>query len=306
VAVAPDGRSLVTSLGMRRSAIWIRDAQGERAATSEGYASAAHMSRDGARVFYILRQDPGARSGDLRVMDLRSGRTTAVLPGVPITDFDISGDETQVAFTVVDGRGHPQIWSGPLDRSTSPRLVALSGDQVSFGASGDIIFRSLEERSNAVIRMALDGSASERVSAPPVMEKGKVSPDGQWVIVHSPGSGEHAVLSTVAVPVNGGAPVTICYPVYCFAAWSADGRFFYVPVNLSPATTFPRSTLAIPVPSGRALPELPPSGLDLSGPVEVEGAILVDRGSIAPGPDPRTYAYTSAELHRNLYRIPLH
>jgi serine/threonine protein kinase len=31
IAVAPDGRSLVTSIGMRRSAVWIHDAAGERA-----------------------------------------------------------------------------------------------------------------------------------------------------------------------------------------------------------------------------------------------------------------------------------
>ena len=35
VAVAPDGRSLITSIGMRQSAVWIHDAQGERAISSE-------------------------------------------------------------------------------------------------------------------------------------------------------------------------------------------------------------------------------------------------------------------------------
>ena len=34
VAVAPDGRSIVTSVGMRRSAVWIHDAAGERAIVS--------------------------------------------------------------------------------------------------------------------------------------------------------------------------------------------------------------------------------------------------------------------------------
>ena len=57
IAVAPDGRSLVTSIGMRRSAVWIHDAAGERAIVSEGYASAPRLSRDGTRVFYLFVRD---------------------------------------------------------------------------------------------------------------------------------------------------------------------------------------------------------------------------------------------------------
>ena len=57
IALAPDGRSLVTSVGTRRSAIWIHDAAGERAIVSEGYAAAPRLSRDGTRVFYLLVRD---------------------------------------------------------------------------------------------------------------------------------------------------------------------------------------------------------------------------------------------------------
>ena len=37
VAVAPDGRSLITSIGMRQSAVWIHDARGDRPLSSQGY-----------------------------------------------------------------------------------------------------------------------------------------------------------------------------------------------------------------------------------------------------------------------------
>ena len=63
IAVAPDGRSLVTSIGMRRSAVWIHDAAGERAIVSEGYASAPRLSRDGTRVFYLFLGTGGWRQG---------------------------------------------------------------------------------------------------------------------------------------------------------------------------------------------------------------------------------------------------
>ena len=54
IALAPDGRSLITSVGTHQSAIWIHDAAGERAISSEGYALAPRLSRDGTRVFYLF------------------------------------------------------------------------------------------------------------------------------------------------------------------------------------------------------------------------------------------------------------
>ncbi len=100
IAMAPDGRSLVTSVGSRRSAIWIHDAAGERAISSEGYAAAPRLSRDATHVFYLLARDfvlsaDGwvASSSELRSVDLASGKTNSVLPGVSVTDYDVSRDE---------------------------------------------------------------------------------------------------------------------------------------------------------------------------------------------------------------------
>ena len=55
--MAPDGRSLVTSVGTRRSAIWIHNAAGEREISSESYAVSPRLSRDGNRVFYLFARD---------------------------------------------------------------------------------------------------------------------------------------------------------------------------------------------------------------------------------------------------------
>ena len=88
MAVAPDGRSLVTSIGMRRSAVWIHDAAGERAIVSEGYASAPRLSRDGTRVFYLFVRDWWLAAGgwltaaaDLRSVDLATGKSDTLLSG---------------------------------------------------------------------------------------------------------------------------------------------------------------------------------------------------------------------------------
>lgn len=39
IAMAPDGRSLITSVGGKESAVWIHDARGDRQISSEGYAN---------------------------------------------------------------------------------------------------------------------------------------------------------------------------------------------------------------------------------------------------------------------------
>ena len=200
IAVAPDGRSLVTSVGTRRSAIWIHDAAGERAISSEGYAAAPRLSRDGTRVFYLFVQGLVlSRTGWVAVVsrialvDLASGKTDSVLPGVSVADYDISRDEKEVAFTTTDSGGESQIWLAPLDRRTPPRLIARAGDQVSFGADGDLVFRSLEATTNVLVRIKKDGSGRERVTTVPVLDKFGVSPDGEWVIVFSPGAGANTL-----------------------------------------------------------------------------------------------------------------
>src|SRR5204863_70991 len=57
VSVAPDGRSLVSSVGTRRSTIWIHAGTQERPISSEGYALSPQLSHDGARVFYLVARD---------------------------------------------------------------------------------------------------------------------------------------------------------------------------------------------------------------------------------------------------------
>jgi Tol biopolymer transport system component len=323
VAVAPDGRSLVTSVGTRRSTIWLHDNTGERPVSSEGYAGGPRLSDDSKRVFYLFARDLSlaARSAygswdpwpaELRSLDLGSGKSDTLLPGTSVIDFDISPDEELVAFSTADGRdGEPSIWLASLDRRSPPRRIARNGDEVSFGADGELIFRSLAvAEKNALVRITQDGTGREPIASPPVLDKFGVSPDGQWAIVFSPGAGQEPA-ATLAVPTHGGAPRRICRQGGCFATWSSDGRFFYVLNYLTnpqrPAAFTSGKTLAIPVPPGKSLPDLPPGGIDLTAlQVPIPGARFVDHDSISPGPDPSTYVFTKTDLQRNLFRIPLH
>ncbi len=299
IALAADGRSFVTSVGTRRSAIWIHDAAGERAILSEGYALVPRLSRDGTRVFYLLVRDwwlsargRVAASAELRSLDPKSGKSESVLSGVSVSDYEISRDEKEVAFTTTDGNGTSQIWLAALDRRTPPRQIAQGGDQVSFGPEEDLVFRSVADN-NTLIRIKKDGTGRSRVTAATVIDKFGLSPDGKWVIAPLAGSG------TFAVPVDGGAPTRICARV-CPSTWSSDGRWLYV----APVAT--GKTYAIPVPSGRSLPDLPAEGIDPGAAVGVPGARIIENGSISPGADPSTYVFTKTDQQRNLFRIPLH
>jgi serine/threonine protein kinase len=311
VAVAPDGRSLVTSIGTRRSTIWLHDISGERSVSSEGYALRPRLSSDSKRLFYLFALDlslSAARSdyaswdpwsAELRSLDLGSGKSDTLLPGTSVLDFDISRDETLVAFSTTGGPdGESSVWLASLDRRSPPRQIARAGDEVSFGADGELIFRSLAEN-NVLVRIKQDGTGRQPIPSPTVLDKYGVSPDGQWAIVFSPGA-DQAPAATLAVPTHGGAPRRICRQG-CVAMWSSDGRFFYV-LSLGHD-----KTVAIPVPSGKSLPDLPAGGIDLSAvQFPIPGARVIDHDISSPGSDPSTYVFTKTDLQRNLFRIPLH
>jgi hypothetical protein len=197
-----------------------------------------------------------------------------------------------VAFT--------QIWVASLDRSKPPRLIARAGDQVSFGADGDMVFRSLEAATNWLVRIKRDGSQRERITTVPVLEKRGVSPDGEWVIVGSPGP-----IYLLAVPIHGGAQRRVCASDCASAGWSSNGRVFYVESGESAVSgKSPGVTLAIPIPVGRSLPDLP---LDLSaGGVTPRASQLIGHVSVSSGSDPAIYVFAKTDPQRNLFRIPLH
>src|SRR5438094_4675419 len=77
VAVAPDGQSLVTSVGLQESEVWIRDAAGERRISSEGFAYRPQFSPDRKKLFYQTESGAsrGFPMGELREADLATGQS---------------------------------------------------------------------------------------------------------------------------------------------------------------------------------------------------------------------------------------
>jgi serine/threonine protein kinase/Tol biopolymer transport system component len=299
VAVAPDGRSIVTSVGTWQSAIWMHDATGEHAITSEGFAIFPRLSRDGTLMFYLAKHD-SASPAELRVMDLASGRSESVLPGSTVIDYDVSRDGQEVAFATKENGGESQIWLAALDRRSAPRRVGQAGDSVSFGADGDLIFRLLEEKRNFLARIKKDGSGLARITDRPINDKFGVSPDGDWAIVGAPAESEDVWAGTIALPLHGGAARKLC--AYCPAGWSSDGKYVVMVLGSSPGA----KGLLIPTSVAGSLPNFPAGGINMQDPVAgLPGARLIDHG-FASVRDLSTYVFVKTDLQRNLFRIPLH
>ena len=300
VAVADDGASLITSVGRRQSSVWLHDPRGERLLSAEGFAFDPSLSADGAHVYYLLRRTGTADTAELTMVDIASGRTDRLLPDFSVLDYDISRDERQVVFTTTGSDGERQVWMASLDRRSAPRQIARQADQAVFADSGRIVFRSLEGHVNFINRISADGKTRERVMNDPIVELRGVSPDGHWLVALT-ARGDN-LARTVAIPVDGGPPRTICNES-CRTDWSPDGRRFFMWAGFFADR---RPLVIAPIPVGRALPEFPAD--DRPG-VEawatLPGAEAVEHDHFIPSADPATFVFTKSDELRNLFRIPL-
>ena len=300
VAVAPDGGSLITSLGRRQSSVWLHDPRGERLLSAEGFAFDPSLSADGGRVYYLLRRTASSGTAELTMVDVASGRTDRLLPDFSVLDYDISRDERQVVFTTVGAGGERQVWLASLDRRSAPRQIARHADQAAFADAGRIVFRSIEGHVNFIDRIKADGTARERVTNEPIVDFRDVSPDGRWLVAMS-ARGNYLPRTTV-FPVDGGSPHVICGDS-CWTQWSPDGRRFFMWKGFFAGR---RPLLVAPVPEGRALPEFPADDRPAFEAWEtLPGAKAVEQDDFVPSNDPSTFVFTKADELRQLFRIPL-
>lgn len=307
IAVAADGNSLITSVGIHQGELWIHDDRGDRQLSLEGhvptldetgrFGAAPRFSRDGRSVFYLRRESSGAPF-ELWRADIGSGRSVKILTGFSVLEYDLSDACDEVIFSTHPSGQGVQIWLAPVDLSRPPRLVSsVDGDAPHFGPDGSILFRMHEGASHCLARMNRDGSGRAKVLPYPIGNVQHLSPDRLWLTTISPlpdgGAG------TLAVPTTGGAAQLICRGGCAPVNWSQDGQFLYV--------TRPHGkTAAIPLRAGETLPRLPPSGLDgMDVLAAFAGARLIEASRISPGRDPTVYAYVRAAVHRNLFRISL-
>src|SRR5205823_7220348 len=152
VAVAPDGGSLITSIGLRQSDLWIHDVRGDRPLSSQGYVGDPRgregtipvFARDGKSLFYLASKSPGAPM-ELWRSNLPSEKSEKLLPGISMLEFDISDNAKEVLYSAQPYGKHSQLWVASLDRTTPPQLVSASAeDSPHFGPDGRVVYRSFD------------------------------------------------------------------------------------------------------------------------------------------------------------------
>jgi len=322
IAMAPDGRSLITSMTMPQSAVWISEGGVERQISSEGFGSlpekfkhaAPVFSPDGKKLFYLVRRTPARMDeyGELWATDLKIRRTERIVADFVITGFDISPDGQRLLFAALDPSGKSHLWLAALDRRSPPKeLPAGEADTPLFGPGGDFLFRAMEGGSNFLFRMKEDGSERRKALSDPIIFLHALSPDRAWVIVRQPAVGETGS-PLVARSLRDGSTVRIADNGVAY--WSHDGRLLYLEKSGMGQSGAGR-TYVLSIPPGRVFPELPASGIhwekDLTGPgvvkvIDDPGMVSgTGAGAIYAGPDLSVYAFVRRNMQRNLYRIPL-
>ena len=307
ISVASDGQSLVTSVGLQESEVWIHDASGDRRISSEGFAHTPRFSPDSKKLFYLSHPEApeGFPVGEVWAADVSTGQSERLLPGFVVTSYDLSADGKQIVFASTHASKGPRIWLAPLDRRSAPRrLSATDEDLPQFLPGGDIVFRASERNANFLYRMKPDGTARTRVLPTPIIELVSVSPDGALVLAGVPVAGEDRTAETVAVPLQGGAPRRLC--LFCYGRWTPDARYFVMNWWAIGGENLDRVAFAFPLRNGNMLPPLPPNGVNSRADLDaIPGVRTIAPSSAFAGSDLSTYAFERTSVHRNLYRIPL-
>jgi serine/threonine protein kinase len=309
VAMSPDGRSFVTSVGVRQSPVWLHDARGERQISLEGYAYDPKFTPDGKKLLYRAGTATAPlRSGNegtaLRIADVESGRSEPLLGESSIygLTYDVSPDGKRIVFQDRDHDGKWRLRVAALDRSSPPRQIPnVEGQNPVYGPTGEIFFQEHQDSPGLYYRVREDGTGLRRASGWRVGNPRGISPDGQWLVATVP-AGHHP---TTAFPLTEVAPITIWNTDAMQLKWSHDAKWLFMRVR----TSYPWGggrTYAVPLAAGHMFPLIPPDGFESETQLrKIPGVRIIDSYDMAPGPSPEVYAFSRETVQRNLYRVPV-
>ena len=307
--MAPDGKSLITSVGSEDRSVWLHDKDGDHQISSEGNTSLPRFSSDGHSL-YFLKSIGQTGSDELWIKDLNSGKEERILTAYPMQEYSagrdvkqaysVSRDGKEVAFSMKDKDGHTNIWIAPTSRRSSPvRITSAAVEDVPFFLpDGDLIFRAIEGGSSFIYRMKTDGTGRRKITPGRILDIASVSPDGRWITAASPNINEEHTASMKAFPVDGGPPVTLCVDD-CVVNWDTAGRYAYVSFLPSGSGSY-----ALPVMHDVGLPRLPPGGVRKQDLKNGKADIAIT-WTVQSAVSPSVYAYTREATRSNLYRIQL-
>jgi len=306
IAMSPEGRSFLTSVGTSDSSVWLRDGNEDRQLSPEGLTFFSTLTSDGSKVFY-LRQQPGAYAFELWQTDLASGKSERAFPGYNLVadgdykSYSLAPDGSLVVFAMKDDKGVSHLWTASTDRRTAPQQIPSQGSEDSphLLPDGELIYRSTENGKNYLSVQKIDGSAKRRVIVDPILELRNVSFDGRWsAIIQRSDQDKNHRFYTMLVPNSGGPPVILCRS-YCFVEWSRDNKYLQVRIRHDQRTAY-----LLPVRKETGLPDIPSGGFSMEeAPKHFEHALEMPVAESILTPTKFSYLRTSTR--RNIFRIPL-
>jgi serine/threonine protein kinase/Tol biopolymer transport system component len=298
LAMAPDGKSLITSVGSEDQSAWMHDKDGDHQISTEGDTFQPQFSADGHRLYYLQSSSVG---NELWRKNLATGELEKVLSAYPIGNYSVSADEKQVAFAVTGQDGRSNLRVAPTNHRSSPVQIASPAQEDSpfFLPNGEIVFRAVEGGAGFIYRIHPDGSDRRKITPSRILDLISASPDGRWVVAQVPSAGEEHTTSTQAIAVDGSTSVPLCFG-YCTVHWDTTGKY----AQIYFFEHF-RGTYFLPLNRETGLPRTPPPGISYAADFPGQKTAFTVPADVSSSVGTSVYAYTRTTTRRNLYRIPL-
>jgi len=320
IALAPDGKSLITSVGRAEGTVWFHDQNGDRQISGEGYADSPRLTADGNTLFYLQRdlsKQAGAGQGapaedrlDLIRVDLRTAARDEILNARNLGAVSVSGNGNEVAYSARADGNRYHIWRAATNHESPPRQITPADqddDQPQILTNGNIVFQRHENDGYFVYGMQVDGSGLHKLLPDPVLALVSAAPAGDVVAVfmQSPSEGKHILR---LYRLRDGSSRAVCND--CFAWWSLDGKRLYASFAIIAKSNSRQhgQTYVLPWNSDALWKVLSPETARSEAELAKVATIIPQAAKVQtfePGPSPDVYAYSLRAIQRNLYRVPL-
>ncbi|HEY8715061.1 MAG TPA: protein kinase [Candidatus Acidoferrum sp.] len=306
IAIASDGKSLITSVGTTDATAWVHDQNGDRQLSSDGNTFDSTLTADGRAAYFLKRNGPNGNS-ELWRAELATGQAQNVLAARAIRtdlaspEYSISKDGERLSFAATDEHNIPHVWMASANNRSAPvRLESAEGeDSPLFLPDGDVVYRATRGHQNYLHRKKQDGSGDQRLRQESILEMQRASPDGRWVIVARSDKALDHPYRLEAYPVDGGTPVVLCQTI-CRASWTASGtQMFFSFLGRDHGVTYFLPT------DKRGVVKFPVDGVADEKEMAKQEHVKTVAAAVDSAISPELYTYSKFSTRRNLYRVPL-
>ena len=315
IAIAPDGKSVITSVGNVQGTVWLHDDKGDHQISSEGYAYSPYIQ--GTRLTYLEEDRKNvavagkpAQNPEIKLIsvDLRTGVREQLFSGPDVGDYCIPTDGRELIFAARDHNDRVHLWSVPLDHSFAPRRITSEEDDdrnIMCLDNGDVAFTRKENELRGLYRMKPDGSGMQRFFPAPIVDVAAMDMDGSTMAaIVKTGAG--SATRVMIYNLHDGAAKQLCDS--CSPMWSPDDKELYISfAQVTKGDSKERGQTYV-LPWSLNLKALPPKGTRTEADVAKIAAVVPEARTVhefAPGPSRNLYAFSRRTIQRNLYRIPL-